>query len=84
MADGEELFNFNDFIGETPLDTENPDIPTPLTQAKNSSLTTLHIEYIDDLPEYPVSHIHGFCYVVAARGRSQLEMEQLAHDVSTS
>ena len=57
-------------------------IPIPLTNAKTSPLTTLHIEYIDDLPEYPTSHIQGYTYVVASRGRSQAEMEQIAHEVS--
>lgn len=59
-----------------------PVIPIPLTSAKGPGLTTLKIEYNDDLPEYPTSHIDGYSYVVASRGRSQLEMEQLAHDVS--
>ena len=59
-----------------------PAIPIPLTSAKGPGLTTLKIEYNDDLPEYPTSHIDGYSYVVASRGRSQLEMEQLTHDVS--
>jgi hypothetical protein len=57
-------------------------IPIPLTQAKGKSLTTLHLEYINDLPEYPESHIHGYTYVVSAGTRSQVEMEQMVHDVS--
>ncbi|OJJ89193.1 uncharacterized protein ASPGLDRAFT_41135, partial [Aspergillus glaucus CBS 516.65] len=57
-------------------------LPVPLTQAKgNNSLTSLHIEYIQDLPEYPVSHIYGYTYVVAVGNRSQEEMEELVHDV---
>ncbi|EYE90014.1 uncharacterized protein EURHEDRAFT_348141 [Aspergillus ruber CBS 135680] len=57
-------------------------LPVPLTQAKgNNSLTSLHIEYIQDLPEYPVSHIYGYTYVVAVGNRSQEEMEKLVHDV---
>jgi hypothetical protein len=56
----------------------------PLTRAKiSSSLTTLKIEYIDDLPEYPATHIHGYTYVVASKGRTQVEMEYLADGVST-
>ncbi|OJJ83424.1 uncharacterized protein ASPGLDRAFT_399040 [Aspergillus glaucus CBS 516.65] len=60
---------------------ETPTIlPVPLTQAKsNNSLTSLHIEYIQDLPEYPVSHIYGYTYVVAVGDRSQEEMEKLVH-----
>lgn len=42
------------------------------------------IEYIDDLPEYPTSHIHGYSYVVASRGRSQSEIEQLVHEIVLS
>ncbi|ODM21423.1 hypothetical protein SI65_02267 [Aspergillus cristatus] len=62
-------------------DIEEPAIPIPLTSAKGPGLTTLKIEYNDDLPEYPTSHFDGYSYVVASRGRSQLEMEQLAHDI---
>jgi hypothetical protein len=41
----------------------------PLTRAKSSSsLITLNIEYIDDLPEYPTTHIYGHTYVVASKG----------------
>ncbi|KAL4768414.1 hypothetical protein BDW60DRAFT_197484 [Aspergillus nidulans var. acristatus] len=61
---------------------EEDTIPIPLTQAKGKSLTTLHLEYINDLPEYPESHIHGHTYVVPAGMRSQAEMEQMVHDVS--
>ncbi|OJJ78603.1 uncharacterized protein ASPGLDRAFT_1510767, partial [Aspergillus glaucus CBS 516.65] len=53
-----------------------------LTNSKSHSLQTSKIEYIDDLPEYPTSHIHGYSYVVASRGRSQSEMEQLVHEVA--
>ncbi|KAL3439958.1 hypothetical protein BJX65DRAFT_50112 [Aspergillus insuetus] len=57
-------------------------LPIPLTQAKgNNSLTLLYIKYIQDLPEYPVSHIHGYTYVVAVGNRSQEEMEKIVHDV---
>jgi hypothetical protein len=55
----------------------------PLTRAKGSGLTTLKVEYIDDLPEYPATHIHGYTYVIASRGRTQVEMEHLPDDVST-
>lgn len=57
-------------------------MPIPLTSAKGPGLTTLKVEYIDDLPEYPATHIHGHTYVVAAGGRSQAEMEQIVHEVS--
>lgn len=58
-------------------------LPVLLTQAKgNNSLTLLHIEYIQDLPEYPVSHIYGYTYVVAVGNCSQEEMEKLVHNVS--
>jgi len=30
-----------------------------------------------------MSDLNGYTYVVASRGRSQVEMEQLVHDVST-
>jgi hypothetical protein len=55
----------------------------PLTRVKGSSgLTTLNIEYIDDLPEYPTTHLHGHTYVVASQGRTQLEMENIPEGVS--
>ena len=50
---------------------------------KGPGLSTLDVEYINDLPEYHSSHIHGYTYVVAARGRSQEEMEKVAHNVGT-
>jgi hypothetical protein len=59
-------------------------VPVPLTQAKGKPLTTLNIEYINDLPEYPTSDLHGYAYVVSAGKRSQAEIEQVVHDVSTS
>lgn len=37
---------------------------------------------MDDLPEYPATHIHGYTYVIASKGRSKTEMEQVVHDVS--
>jgi uncharacterized protein YlzI (FlbEa/FlbD family) len=40
------------------------------------------VEYIDDLPEYPATHINGHTYVVASKGRSKTEIEQVVHDVS--
>jgi len=55
----------------------------PLTRAKGSGLTTLNIEYIDDLPEYPTTHIHGYAYVIASKGRTQVEMEHLPDTVNT-
>lgn len=60
---------------------EDPEIPIPLTQAKSRPITTLKIEYIDDLPEYPTTHLHGYSYVVATKDRSQEEAEQLAQEV---
>jgi hypothetical protein len=54
-----------------------------LTRAKSSSsLTTLNIKYINDLPEYPITHIYGHTYVVASKGQTQVEMEHLADSVS--
>lgn len=63
---------------------QKPAIPIPLTSAKGPSLTALKFEFNSCLPEYPTSHIDGYAYVVESGGRSQVEMEQLVHDVSTS
>lgn len=60
-------------------------VPIPLTNIRGGrgrSLTTLEVEYIDDLPEYPTSHIHGHSYIIASMGRRQSEMEQLVQGVS--
>ena len=57
---------------------------TDLTDAKLHPLQTLFIEYIDDLPEYPKTHINGHTYVIAANGMSQKEAEQRVQNVSTS
>lgn len=61
---------------------KEPAIPYPLTTSKKPGLTSVKFEYSDDLPEYPATDTYGYSYVVASRGRTQLEMEQLPHDVS--
>lgn len=42
----------------------------------------LHLERVDDLPEYPVSHEHGHAYAVEAGGRSREELVRMIHNVS--
>ncbi|BCR91198.1 uncharacterized protein ACHE_70041S [Aspergillus chevalieri] len=80
-----EIFNLEDFTSSSPETDPNVEgIPVQLTNSKSHSLQTSKIEYIDDLPEYPTSHIHGYSYVVASRGRSQNEMEQLVHEIQYS
>ena len=61
---------------------EEYSVPLPLTAAKTSPLSTVKVEYVDDLPEYPTSHIHGYTYIISAGGRSNKEMEQLTNEVS--
>ncbi|GMF77724.1 unnamed protein product [Aspergillus oryzae] len=72
-----------DFLVRILKMTPEPTCPIPLTYAKHRALTTLKLEYIYDLPEYPTSHIHGYAYVVSARGRSQTEMEQVVQEHTT-
>ncbi|BCR90626.1 uncharacterized protein ACHE_60512A [Aspergillus chevalieri] len=69
--------NFVEPSAEISPEIKEPDMLIPLTRAKGSGLTTLNIEYIDDLPEYPTTHIHGYTYVIASKGRTQVEMEHL-------
>lgn len=54
----------------------------PLTWAKTNPLSALHFERVDDLPEFPVSHEHGYAYAVKAGGRSREELVQMIHSVS--
>lgn len=53
-----------------------------LTETRNNPLTAEHIERVDDLPEYPVSHEQGYVYAVKAGGRSREELVQMIHKVS--
>jgi hypothetical protein len=53
-----------------------------LTDARSNPLQTLFIEYTDDLPEYPRTHLHGYTYIVSVIGRLQ-EAEHIIQDVST-
>ncbi|KAL4804182.1 hypothetical protein BDV18DRAFT_162592 [Aspergillus unguis] len=56
-------------------------IPIPVTKAKRSPLTTLHVQRIHDLPAYPETHVNGLAYMVAARGRSREELIDLLNDL---
>ncbi|EYE90430.1 uncharacterized protein EURHEDRAFT_291626 [Aspergillus ruber CBS 135680] len=62
---------------------EQPSAFTHLTDAKSNPLQTLFIEYTDDLPEYPRTHIHGYTYIVSVVGRLQ-EAEHLIQDIQYS
>ncbi|KAG2001619.1 hypothetical protein GB937_010062 [Aspergillus fischeri] len=64
------------------LKVDNPTAPIQLINAKSNPLQTLHLEYTDDLPEYPRSDINGYSYVVAVNNRSQEEAESLVQDPS--
>ncbi|THC87339.1 hypothetical protein EYZ11_013213 [Aspergillus tanneri] len=69
---------------ESEFEDPTEQLPTAqirLTNGKRDYLKTLKLEYIDDLPEYPTTHLYGYTYVVAARGRSQEEMQQLVQEV---
>ncbi|CBF80826.1 predicted protein [Aspergillus nidulans FGSC A4] len=61
---------------------DQPTTLTDLTDAKLHPLQTLYIEYIDDLPEYPKTHINGHTYIIAADKMSQSEAEQRVQDPS--
>ncbi|OJJ57920.1 hypothetical protein ASPSYDRAFT_1018177 [Aspergillus sydowii CBS 593.65] len=52
-----------------------------LADTKTNSLMALHLERVDDLPEYPVSHEHGHVYAVEAGGRSREELVRMIHNV---
>jgi hypothetical protein len=54
-----------------------------LTKAKSNPLQTLYLEYVNNLPEYPRTHLDGYTYVIAAHGLSQEEAEDLVQNVST-
>jgi len=50
---------------------EQPSAFTQLTDAKSNPLQTLFIEYTDDLPEYPRTHLNGYTYIVSVGGQLQ-------------
>ncbi|KAG2010847.1 hypothetical protein GB937_007616, partial [Aspergillus fischeri] len=58
---------------------EQPSALIQLTDAKSNPLQTLYIEYTDDLPEYPRTHLHGYTYIVSVVGRLQ-EAEHIVQD----
>jgi hypothetical protein len=57
-------------------------MPVTLAGTRNNPLVAEHIERVDDLPEYPVSHEQGYVYAVKAGGRSREELVQMIYKVS--
>ncbi|EAA66773.1 hypothetical protein AN9487.2 [Aspergillus nidulans FGSC A4] len=74
--------DINDILSDTFEEEDQPTTLTDLTDAKLHPLQTLYIEYIDDLPEYPKTHINGHTYIIAADKMSQSEAEQRVQDPS--
>lgn len=74
---------FEEEVREDVLE-DQPTTLTDLTDAKLHPLQTLYIEYIDDLPEYPKTHINGHTYIIAADKMSQSEAEQRVQDIQYS
>ncbi|OJJ04472.1 hypothetical protein ASPVEDRAFT_43949 [Aspergillus versicolor CBS 583.65] len=84
--DNLSLTNMDDNVAESEAEpqpgyTHVPYMPIALTGATNNPLMAEHIERVDDLPEYPVSHEQGYVYAVKAGGRSREELVQMIYKV---
>ncbi|KAL3483072.1 hypothetical protein BJX62DRAFT_220812 [Aspergillus germanicus] len=78
-----EIEDVSSNIGDVEEIKEQPSALIQLTDAKSNPLRTLHIEYTDDLPEYPRTDINGYTYVVSVGGRFH-EAEHLIQDIQYS
>ncbi|ODM14305.1 hypothetical protein SI65_10302 [Aspergillus cristatus] len=66
--DSSGSFGEEDIVSNIDAAEEQPSAFIQLTDAKSNPLQTLFIEYTDDLPEYPRTHIHGYTYIVSVVG----------------